>query len=186
MSGGAIALGHPIGQWCRVLTTLLYGMKARGADRARNSLPGGGNAVALSVEAFDRLAHDGRAIGLVVLYLGLGLICSAALPFILCIAATATQALTGTSTALLLQVCTADGVRLTWPRASGSPELDAAELGWARTGRGRAVRGQSSLRHSPRTAAAVISEGAGCPTPRRTDYLKNVRLTTGARPGGPR
>lgn len=51
--GGAVALGHPIGaSGARVLTTLLYAMKDR---RARTGLAtlclGGGNAVALSVEA---------------------------------------------------------------------------------------------------------------------------------------
>jgi len=51
--GGAIALGHPIGaSGARVLTTLLYALKDR---RARTGLAtlclGGGNAVALAVEA---------------------------------------------------------------------------------------------------------------------------------------
>lgn len=52
MSGGAIALGHPIGaSGARVLTTLLYGMKARGAKRGLATLClGGGGAVALVVE----------------------------------------------------------------------------------------------------------------------------------------
>jgi acetyl-CoA C-acetyltransferase len=50
--GGAIALGHPIGaSGARVLTTLLYAMKARGAKRGIASLClGGGNGVALAVE----------------------------------------------------------------------------------------------------------------------------------------
>jgi acetyl-CoA C-acetyltransferase len=53
MNGGAIALGHPIGaSGARVLTTLLYAMKARGASTGLATLClGGGNAVALSVEA---------------------------------------------------------------------------------------------------------------------------------------
>lgn len=50
--GGAIALGHPIGaSGARVLTTLLYAMKERGAKRGLASLClGGGNAVAMVVE----------------------------------------------------------------------------------------------------------------------------------------
>ena len=52
VNGGAIALGHPIGaSGARVLTTLLYAMKARGAKRGIASLClGGGNGVALAVE----------------------------------------------------------------------------------------------------------------------------------------
>ncbi len=51
--GGAIALGHPIGaSGARVLTTLLYAMRDRGAGTGLATLClGGGNAVALSVEA---------------------------------------------------------------------------------------------------------------------------------------
>jgi acetyl-CoA C-acetyltransferase len=50
--GGAIALGHPIGaSGARVLTTLLYAMKDRGARRGMASLClGGGEAVSLIVE----------------------------------------------------------------------------------------------------------------------------------------
>jgi acetyl-CoA C-acetyltransferase len=53
VNGGAIALGHPIGaSGARVLATLLYAMKARGARTGLATLClGGGNAVALSVEA---------------------------------------------------------------------------------------------------------------------------------------
>jgi acetyl-CoA C-acetyltransferase len=53
VNGGAIALGHPIGaSGARVLTTLLYAMKARGASTGLATLClGGGNAVALSVES---------------------------------------------------------------------------------------------------------------------------------------
>ena len=53
VNGGAIALGHPIGaSGARILTTLLYAMKARGASTGLATLClGGGNAVALSVEA---------------------------------------------------------------------------------------------------------------------------------------
>jgi acetyl-CoA C-acetyltransferase len=49
--GGAVALGHPIGaSGARVLTTLLYAMKRRGAATGMASLClGGGNAVALAV-----------------------------------------------------------------------------------------------------------------------------------------
>ncbi len=51
--GGAVALGHPIGaSGARVLTTLLYAMKDRGVETGLATLClGGGNAVALSVEA---------------------------------------------------------------------------------------------------------------------------------------
>ncbi|CAN5890201.1 acetyl-CoA C-acetyltransferase [soil metagenome] len=50
--GGAVALGHPIGaSGSRVLTTLLYAMKRRGAKRGIAALClGGGNGVALAVE----------------------------------------------------------------------------------------------------------------------------------------
>lgn len=50
--GGAIALGHPIGAGgARVLTTLLYAMRDRGARTGLATLClGGGDAVALSVE----------------------------------------------------------------------------------------------------------------------------------------
>lgn len=53
VNGGAIALGHPIGaSGARVLTTLLYAMQARGAERGLATLClGGGGAVALVVEA---------------------------------------------------------------------------------------------------------------------------------------
>ena len=52
--GGAIALGHPIGaSGARVLTTLLYALKRYGKRAGLATLClGGGNAVALSVEAF--------------------------------------------------------------------------------------------------------------------------------------
>ena len=52
VNGGAIALGHPIGaSGARVLTTLLYAMKQRGARRGIASLClGGGNGVAMAVE----------------------------------------------------------------------------------------------------------------------------------------
>lgn len=50
--GGAVALGHPIGaSGARILTTLLYAMKRRGAHRGIAALClGGGNGVALAVE----------------------------------------------------------------------------------------------------------------------------------------
>ena len=50
--GGAVALGHPIGaSGARVLTTLLYAMRRRGARRGIATLClGGGNGVALAVE----------------------------------------------------------------------------------------------------------------------------------------
>ncbi|HTR20890.1 MAG TPA: acetyl-CoA C-acetyltransferase [Gemmatimonadales bacterium] len=53
VNGGAIALGHPIGaSGARVLTTLLYAMRDRKVATGLATLClGGGNAVALSVEA---------------------------------------------------------------------------------------------------------------------------------------
>ena len=47
-----MALGHPIGaSGARILVTLLYAMKDRGAETGMAALClGGGNAVALSVE----------------------------------------------------------------------------------------------------------------------------------------
>jgi acetyl-CoA C-acetyltransferase len=50
--GGAVALGHPIGaSGARILTTLLYAMKRRGAKRGIAALClGGGNGVALAVQ----------------------------------------------------------------------------------------------------------------------------------------
>lgn len=52
VNGGAVALGHPIGaSGARILTTLLYAMRARGAKRGLATLClGGGNAVAMEVE----------------------------------------------------------------------------------------------------------------------------------------
>jgi acetyl-CoA C-acetyltransferase len=52
VSGGAIALGHPIGaSGARVLVTLLYGLKRLGLKRGLAALClGGGNAVAMIVE----------------------------------------------------------------------------------------------------------------------------------------
>jgi acetyl-CoA C-acetyltransferase len=52
VNGGAIALGHPVGaSGARILTTLLYAMRARGARRGLATLClGGGGAVALVVE----------------------------------------------------------------------------------------------------------------------------------------
>lgn len=53
ISGGAIALGHPIGaSGARVLVTLLHGMKRTGAKKGLATLCiGGGQGVALAVEA---------------------------------------------------------------------------------------------------------------------------------------
>jgi acetyl-CoA C-acetyltransferase len=50
--GGAVALGHPIGaSGARILTTLLFAMKAQGARRGLATLCiGGGEAVAVVVE----------------------------------------------------------------------------------------------------------------------------------------
>jgi acetyl-CoA C-acetyltransferase len=52
VNGGAVALGHAIGQsGSRVLTTMLYELKRRDARRGIAALClGGGNAVALAVE----------------------------------------------------------------------------------------------------------------------------------------
>ena len=48
VNGGAVALGHPIGaSGARILTTLLYAMRDRGANTGLATLClGGGNAVA--------------------------------------------------------------------------------------------------------------------------------------------
>jgi len=53
VSGGAVALGHPIGcSGARVLTTLIYGLKRTGKKTGLATLClGGGNAVAMIVEA---------------------------------------------------------------------------------------------------------------------------------------
>jgi acetyl-CoA C-acetyltransferase len=53
VNGGAVALGHPIGaSGARILTTLLYALRDRGATRGIASLClGGGNGVALAIEA---------------------------------------------------------------------------------------------------------------------------------------
>ena len=52
VNGGAVALGHPIGaSGARILTTLLYALKQRGASRGIAALClGGGNGVAMAVE----------------------------------------------------------------------------------------------------------------------------------------
>ncbi|MBU0685933.1 MAG: acetyl-CoA C-acetyltransferase [Thermoplasmatota archaeon] len=52
VNGGAVALGHPIGcSGARVLTTLIYAMRAHGSRRGIATLClGGGNAVAMLVE----------------------------------------------------------------------------------------------------------------------------------------
>jgi acetyl-CoA C-acetyltransferase len=53
VNGGAIALGHPIGaSGARILTTLLYALKARGLRYGVASLCiGGGMGIAVAVEA---------------------------------------------------------------------------------------------------------------------------------------
>lgn len=52
VNGGAVALGHPIGaSGARILTTLIYALKARGLKKGVATLClGGGNGVALAVE----------------------------------------------------------------------------------------------------------------------------------------
>jgi acetyl-CoA C-acetyltransferase len=52
VSGGAIALGHPIGaSGARVLTSLIYALHRRNGKRGIASLClGGGNAVAMAIE----------------------------------------------------------------------------------------------------------------------------------------
>jgi len=52
VNGGAVALGHAIGQsGSRLLTTMLYELKRRNAHRGVIALClGGGNAVAMAVE----------------------------------------------------------------------------------------------------------------------------------------
>jgi acetyl-CoA C-acetyltransferase len=56
VNGGAIALGHPIGaSGARVLTTLIHALHQRDAHTGLATLClGGGDAVALSVEAGDK------------------------------------------------------------------------------------------------------------------------------------
>ena len=53
VSGGAIALGHPLGaSGCRILVTLIHGMKRTGAKKGVASLcVGGGMGIAVCVEA---------------------------------------------------------------------------------------------------------------------------------------
>jgi acetyl-CoA C-acetyltransferase len=53
VNGGAIALGHPIGaSGARILTTLLYALRARGGGRGVASLCiGGGMGIAMVVES---------------------------------------------------------------------------------------------------------------------------------------
>jgi acetyl-CoA C-acetyltransferase len=53
--GGAIALGHPVGATgSKILTTLLYAMKARDAQLGLvSACIGGGNGVALIVERLN-------------------------------------------------------------------------------------------------------------------------------------
>jgi acetyl-CoA C-acetyltransferase len=52
INGGACALGHPIGATgARIMTTLLYALKARGKKRGIASLCiGGGEATAIAIE----------------------------------------------------------------------------------------------------------------------------------------
>jgi acetyl-CoA C-acetyltransferase len=52
VNGGACALGHPIGATgARILTTLLYALKARGKKRGIAGLCiGGGEATAIAIE----------------------------------------------------------------------------------------------------------------------------------------
>jgi hypothetical protein len=56
VNGGACALGHPIGATgARILTTLMYALRARGKKRGIASLCiGGGEATAIAVELFER------------------------------------------------------------------------------------------------------------------------------------
>jgi acetyl-CoA C-acetyltransferase len=53
VNGGAVALGHAIGSsGGRILTTLIYALRARGLKRGVATLClGGGNGVALAIEA---------------------------------------------------------------------------------------------------------------------------------------
>jgi acetyl-CoA C-acetyltransferase len=52
INGGACALGHPIGATgARIITTLLYALRARGKKRGIASLCiGGGEATAIAIE----------------------------------------------------------------------------------------------------------------------------------------
>ena len=60
VSGGAVALGHPIGaSGARILRTLLHAMAARSAKRGGASLCiGGGEGIALLVERVDMDDHE--------------------------------------------------------------------------------------------------------------------------------
>ena len=62
VSGGAVALGHPIGcSGARILTTLIYGLKRTGKKTGLVTLClGGGNAVSMIIEARPRGASSGR------------------------------------------------------------------------------------------------------------------------------
>ena len=157
VSGGAIALGHPIGaSGARVLTTLLYAMQARdGEDRPGHALPRWrqcrGAQRGARLTAWRPIA---RAVGWVIVYLAAGLFLTA-LPFVLYIRyspAPDTAALTGNSTALLLQ-----GVAqlvvfgfLTWLIGRRVLGLSPAQLGWVSQGQGEGVRPGPARRGGPR------------------------------------
>ena len=55
VSGGAIALGHPIGaSGCRVLVTLLYGLQRTSKKKGVTALcVGGGMGIAMCIERTD-------------------------------------------------------------------------------------------------------------------------------------
>lgn len=128
-----------------------------------------------------------KAIGLVVLYLVLGLALTA-LPFILYIKYATTPdtgALTGNSTALLLQgiaQLTVFGF-LTWLLGHKVMRLSAAELGWARTGRGKGFLRGLVIATALAAAALLLAVAFGGARwfPDNggvADYLRNVGLTT--------
>ncbi len=127
-----------------------------------------------------------RAIGLVVLYLVVGLVLTA-LPFILYIrysTAPDTAALTGNSTALLLQGLAQLSVFgfLTWLLGRRVLKLTPEQLGWAPSGRGQGfVRGlviATALAGTALLLAVAFGGARWLPdTGGALDYLRNVGLT---------
>ena len=65
VNGGAIAIGHPVGaSGARVLNTLLFEMKRRGAKKGLATLCiGGGMGIAMCVSAIEMNRRAGRRAG---------------------------------------------------------------------------------------------------------------------------
>lgn len=129
-----------------------------------------------------------RAVGLVVLYLGLGLLLTA-LPFILYIrysAAPDAAALSSNSTALMLQgIAQLLGFGLlTWLIGKRLLKMSNAELGWVSLNRGMGFGRGLILAAVLAGAALLLAVAFGGAhwlpdTGTALDYLKNVGLTTG-------